>query len=193
MDTTFARTARREQLVEVTIDLLAEVGVEGSSYLRIAERAGISRGVLNYHFGGRAELFSAVVDTVYARGVDEVLALVEAAPSPGEALAAFVRGSVHFYAARRRELRALTAIYTSRAADTVSREQRSEHRREIERVGALLRAGQEAGQLRAFDVDLMTACLRSVLDLAVALTDAGADPGPLADELVRTVHAMTST
>jgi len=190
---TFARDTRRAQLVDVTVGLLADVGVEGTSYLRIAELAEVSRGVLHYHFGSRAGLFSAVVDAVYDLGADEVQSAVEEAASPREALERFVRHSVQFYVEHRRELAALTAIYTSRAADAVRREDRVEHRTEMSRVATLLRAGQGAGQMRRFDVDLMAASVRSLLDLAVALTAAGVEAGPLADELVATVLAMTES
>lgn len=189
---TFAATTRRAQLVDVTIDLLAEAGVEGSSYLRIAERAGVSPGVLHYHFGSRADLFSAVVDAVYALGADVVGEAVRDATSPGAALERFVRGSVHFYADHRRALAALTALYASRSADAVARADRAEHRAEMARIAELLRSGQEAGSMRDFDVELMAASVRGQLDLAAALVAAGTEPGPLADELTRTVRAMTA-
>ncbi len=60
---TFLQSARRAQLVDAAIDALADLGAEQASLVQIAERAGVSRGVVNYHFpGGRRELFEAAVD-----------------------------------------------------------------------------------------------------------------------------------
>lgn len=191
MSTTFLQTHRRAQFVDVAVGLLAEVGADGASILRIAERAGVSRSLVHYHFANLRALHEAVIDHVYALGADEVSPEVETARTASEALAAFVRRSIHFYAERPRELRALTALYTSGAPGGLSRETRPEHQQEVARTRALLRRGQQAGELRDFDVDLMATTIRGVLDLAVVLVCAGTDPHSLGDELVRTVTAMT--
>lgn len=47
---------RRDRLVDVTIDLIAEIGVVGVSHRKIAARADVPVGSLAYHFGGMHEL-----------------------------------------------------------------------------------------------------------------------------------------
>lgn len=191
MSPTFTQTARRAQLVAVAVDALAELGAEQASLVRIAERAGVSRGVLAYHFGGRRELFEAVVDAVHALGREDVHPAVGGALTPRAALAAFVRGSIAFYARHPRHLQALTALYTSRTEDSLRREDRPEHAAEMVATAGLLRDGQVAGEMRDFDVTLMALTVRAVLDTAVGLTAAGADPEVLAEELVATLDAAT--
>ena len=192
MTLTFVRSARRAQLVEAAIRSLADLGVEGASLSRIAEHAGVSRGVVNYHFpGGRRELFEAAVDEIYDVGRREVQPDTESAPSPRRGLASFVRGSIAFYARYPIHLRALTAIYTSRTDDSLRRDERPEHATEMMSTADLLRRGQVTGEMRDFDVTLMALTIRAVLDTAVGLTAAGADPDVLADELVNTLDAAT--
>jgi AcrR family transcriptional regulator len=57
---TFIETARRQQIVAAAIDTIAEVGFAQASLARIAERIGISKGVISYHFIGKDELIRQV-------------------------------------------------------------------------------------------------------------------------------------
>jgi TetR/AcrR family transcriptional regulator, fatty acid metabolism regulator protein len=52
------------------IETIAELGYGQASLARIAERAGISKGVIGYHFAGKDDLLAAVVAEVLARGED---------------------------------------------------------------------------------------------------------------------------
>ena len=52
-DRTFTETARRAQIVAAAIDTIAELGYGQASMARIAERVGITKGVIAYHFDGK--------------------------------------------------------------------------------------------------------------------------------------------
>ena len=58
---TFIETARRAQIVAAAIDTIAEEGYPGASFARIAERLGISRGLISYHFAGKDDLIKQVI------------------------------------------------------------------------------------------------------------------------------------
>ena len=58
---TFIETARRAQIVAAAIDTIADVGYAQASFARIAERLGISRGLISYHFTGKDEIGRAHV------------------------------------------------------------------------------------------------------------------------------------
>jgi betaine-aldehyde dehydrogenase len=62
--------ARRQQLIEVTIDSLAEVGYVGSTLAQIAQRAGVSAGLVAHYFGDKDGLLEATFRTL-ARGIGE--------------------------------------------------------------------------------------------------------------------------
>lgn len=55
-------TQRREQLVEVSRQLFAEKGFEGTSVEEIAARAEVSKPVVYEHFGGKEGIYAVVVD-----------------------------------------------------------------------------------------------------------------------------------
>jgi len=55
----------RAQVIEAAVDCICEEGFGAATVNRIAERAGVTWGVMQYHFGDRGGLFSAVLDTGY--------------------------------------------------------------------------------------------------------------------------------
>jgi betaine-aldehyde dehydrogenase len=59
--------ARRRQLIEVTIDSLAEVGYVGSTLAQIASRAGVSPGLVAHYFGDKDGLLEATFRTLAKR------------------------------------------------------------------------------------------------------------------------------
>ncbi|MBO1752001.1 TetR/AcrR family transcriptional regulator [Actinotalea sp. BY-33] len=55
-------TQRREQLLDVSRQLFAEKGFEGTSVEEIAARAQVSKPVVYEHFGGKEGVYAVVVD-----------------------------------------------------------------------------------------------------------------------------------
>jgi AcrR family transcriptional regulator len=58
---------RKQQIVEVTMDLVAKNGVQATTTSRIAAMAGISEATLYRHFTSRTEMLLAAMDLVYER------------------------------------------------------------------------------------------------------------------------------
>lgn len=59
--------ARKRQIVEVTLDLIAKYGLQGATMSRIAAGAGIRQASLYTHFSSRREILLAALDAVYER------------------------------------------------------------------------------------------------------------------------------
>ncbi|SEP53118.1 TetR/AcrR family transcriptional regulator [Amycolatopsis saalfeldensis] len=189
----FIQAARRKQLVECAIEVIAEVGLARASTVRIARRAGVSRGVLTYHFRDRAELVEQVVQSVYDLGAEALALPMARAGDPRQALLAFIAGSIELYAAQPVAMAALTEIYAdARAADGVSRARHRRHGREMSEMAAMLRAGQSQGLFRDFDVDVMCSTIRSALDGALAHILGGGRAEPYTTELQAIFDAATA-
>jgi AcrR family transcriptional regulator len=58
---------RKRQIVEVTMDVVAKYGVQGTTTSRIAAAAGVSEATLYRHFSSRTEMLLAALDLVYER------------------------------------------------------------------------------------------------------------------------------
>lgn len=88
---------RREQLLELGVELLAGRSLEELSIDLVAERAGISRGLLHHYFGSKQGFHRAVV----RRAADDLVA--RTAPPPGgeplERLGASLAAYVDYVAA----------------------------------------------------------------------------------------------
>ena len=66
----------RAQVIEAAVHCICEEGFGAASMKRIAERAGVTWGVMQYHFGDRGGLFSAVLDAGYQH-LTERLKIIE--------------------------------------------------------------------------------------------------------------------
>jgi AcrR family transcriptional regulator len=63
---------RREQLLDVTSEIVAEQGFRGVSILSVARRAGISRPIVYEHFGDLPGLLAALVEREMAQALAQV-------------------------------------------------------------------------------------------------------------------------
>ena len=69
---------RREQLIDVSRELFAARGYEGTSVEEIAARAQVSKPVVYEHFGGKEGLYAVVVDREVNRLLDGILSSMDA-------------------------------------------------------------------------------------------------------------------
>jgi AcrR family transcriptional regulator len=65
--------ATREALLAAGTELFAERGYDGVPVAAIAEKAGVNKAMINYHFGGKRKLYLAIVSATFA----EIVASVE--------------------------------------------------------------------------------------------------------------------
>lgn len=64
--------ARREQILDVAIDVFGRAGYFGASMNDIAEAAGVTKPVLYQHFDSKSDLYRALLDEVGARMLDAI-------------------------------------------------------------------------------------------------------------------------
>lgn len=164
LDRSFVERARRAQIVQATIDTVADEGLSRASFTRIAKRAGISPSLISYHFASREDLVDEVVATVVA-GLDEASSLrAEGAESYHDALRAVIEGQVHHIATHQREILALGEILRSgRDADGRTRYAASRET-SIAEVVAFFAAGQADGEFRTFDTRAGAVALLAALE-----------------------------
>jgi betaine-aldehyde dehydrogenase len=74
--------SRRRQLIEVTIDSLAELGYVGTTLAQIAGRAGVSAGLVAHYFGDKDGLLDAAFRSLARRVGDHVRARLRQISTP---------------------------------------------------------------------------------------------------------------
>jgi betaine-aldehyde dehydrogenase len=82
--------SRRSQLIEVTIDSLAEVGFMGTTLARIAGRAGVSPGLVSHYFGDKDGLLDAAFRSLARRVGDQVRARLRNIATPRARIQAII-------------------------------------------------------------------------------------------------------
>jgi len=164
---TFTEEARRAQLVDVTIELVADRGYAAASLGRIAESAGITKAGVLYHFPSRQALVEAAYQHVLAAVVATVGAAVGAA-GPADGVSAYVRSMVGHLRERPRHVRMLIEAMTSVAPLTDSKARWSA-------VADLLAAARAARGLTE-PVDLRSAALLIGGGIDAIVAESLADP-----------------
>jgi TetR/AcrR family transcriptional regulator, fatty acid metabolism regulator protein len=161
---TFIETARRAQIVAAAIDTIAEVGYAGASFVRIAERLGISRGLISYHFTGKDDLMKQVVRDVIEKGMAYMRPRILAGSTGPGMLRAYIESNLAFMRENRNGLIAVHEIARSADgrrlfygdSDVIDAVRALEH---------LLSGFQTAGQLRpGFDPHVMAITIRAAID-----------------------------
>lgn len=158
---TFTEAARRAQIVAAAIETLAEVGYARASFAQIARRAGLSStGLISYHFAAKAELMGEVVQHVVGEMGQFMARQMTAASGPREALRIYIEGNCAFIADHPAPMKALLEIFVSGGFDYGAGDERAV----VSPLEQILRAGQETGEFRDFDVTVMATLIQRAVD-----------------------------
>lgn|SRR6185312_754289 len=161
----FAETARRVQIVDCAIETIAELGFAKASVEQIAKRAGVSKGVITYHFPNKEEIVDAIVEKVVAAGRAYMEPRIMAETSAAGRLRAYIESDLEFIDAHRKPLIALVEIAMSaRRADgslVIGPESLAQRTASLEE---LLRAGQRSGEFRRFHTRVMALTIIQAID-----------------------------
>lgn len=166
----FIEAARRVQIVSCAIETIAELGLAQASLAKIAARAGISKGLISYHFQSKDDLIRHVVETVYTAGAAFMVPRLKDSKGATEVLRAYVRSDVAFLVANPVSVRALSEIFSGwRKPDGTMQVDPGSADPVLQPLQSILRSGQRSGEFRRFDVRHMALAIRSGIDAVGAL------------------------
>ncbi|WP_330233793.1 TetR family transcriptional regulator [Nocardia sp. NBC_00508] len=174
---------RRGQIIDSAIELIAEVGHARTSLSRIAEKAGVSKAAVLYHFTNKDELLDEVLNRVIGGLVEQVESAVHAAGTPAEAVSAYIRAMIGHLTAHPAHVRAITEALA--IAELAGHQTIRADASRWKVLAELLAAGQAAGQLRDFDVKTTAVVIGGAIDGLVGqwLAEPDFDLRVAADEL----------
>ncbi|MDQ2774668.1 MAG: TetR family transcriptional regulator [Acidobacteriota bacterium] len=163
----FIETARRKQIIACAIETIAELGYMRASLTQIAQRAGISKGVISYHFAGKEELVREIAKEVYQIAGSFIATRIRSETSARGKLRAYIESNLEFMGRYRQELLALVSILM------YARNKRGEmlfdlvaEKPILEITEGIFLEGQRSGEFRAFATRPMAIALRGVIDAA---------------------------
>jgi TetR/AcrR family transcriptional regulator, fatty acid metabolism regulator protein len=195
---TFTQRKRRDQLVDCAIDAIVDVGYQRASVAEVARRAGVSKGVVTYHFPAKDDLIQAVIADVIAEMAQYLGPRWRAADPerhPERFIAAYIAAWTGYIQAHGRQVLALVRVYNSfRDEAGLPNPAFDARATEVAVVTQILRLGQEAGRLRRFDPAVMAAVMKAALDdlLTQYSDNPGLDLEAYGAELIAMFEAATS-
>ncbi|WP_407547742.1 TetR/AcrR family transcriptional regulator [Streptomyces sp. Pv4-95] len=161
----FIEKARRAQIIDAAIDAIAVRGFAKASMAQIAERAGISKGVISYHFSGKDELIEQVVEQVYEEISVFVGARLEEQAGAAVWLRVYIESVAEYMHGHRTQLAALGEIFSHfRTADGAPRYGVASSEPLYTALEMVFLKGQEEGEFRTFDVRVMAVSLQAGID-----------------------------
>lgn len=186
----FIEQARRAQILQHAIDTIAALGYAQASIGQIAKHAGISKGVITYHFASKDELMDQVVAEVYGDAARFMGPRIEKETTPAGMLREYIESNLAFIDANRNKIVAVMEIVAnSRTEDGKLRYAEAGDESILEPVIEILKWGQETGDFRPFSdfaARVTAMSLRSSIDGAAyrLSVEPELDVGAFAKELV---------
>ncbi len=107
---TFIQSARRAQIIDEAIEVIAEIGWAQTSIRKIAERVGVAMSAVLYHFGNKDNLVEAIIERMYRTALSVIVPAIVSESTATDKLAAYIRGSVAYFDTHRSYLAALTQL-----------------------------------------------------------------------------------
>jgi AcrR family transcriptional regulator len=165
----FARAARKAQIVGCAIEVIAEVGFAQTSIRKIANRVGIAMSAVLYHFGTKDNLVDAIVEHMYRAMLARVVPALDAAPTSADKLDVYIRSCIEYFGTHRVALRALASLGTGYRPSDGRRFEELGLRPDIAaQLAALdpaiiLRAGQKGGEFGDFPVESIATAVRGAV------------------------------
>jgi len=191
--TTFTQRKRREQLLGCAIDVIVDHGFQGMSVGEVARRAGVSKGVVTYHFAVKDDLVYEVVAQIFD-SITEFLESRLGRTTPGTFVADYLTAWIEYYRTHTRYMLAIGEIW-SNFRDETGRRRFGEHavEGELASVERALELGQGDGSRGQFSTRVMAVTMKAALDalLGQLADDPELDLEAYGDELVALFERAT--
>jgi TetR/AcrR family transcriptional repressor of bet genes len=90
MALTRIRDIRRRELLEAALEIIKREGLPASTLSRIADQAGVSKGIVHHYFSGKDQLIEETMRYAHSRRRDDLIQRLRGAANPEQRLAAVV-------------------------------------------------------------------------------------------------------
>ncbi|ABZ83684.1 transcriptional regulator, tetr family, putative [Heliomicrobium modesticaldum Ice1] len=159
-----------EQIFQGAVDIFAEKGFDRATMDEVAERSGVAKGTLYYHFDGKEDLIAFLMEEGLERLSKYVHEAVAGCDDPAEQLRRAIYGLVRFFDQNRDFCQMLLmGVWFNRERQVQFRQIL---RNFYSQLAAIIQAGMERGQLRPMPAELSATGLFgliSVISLRVIL------------------------
>jgi AcrR family transcriptional regulator len=157
--------SRKQQILDIAIQEIVDHGYSNTSVDTIAAKAGISKGVIYYHFNGKREL----IERIYAVLLDELFeyrrSRVENEASAGAKLQAYIQTYFEFMYKHKKAFVAMMEAGIDLASDSQSNPwARDLNDRVFRFIAQIIEDGQKSGEFRAITPLALAPVIQGALD-----------------------------
>jgi len=161
----FIEEARRRQIVETAIQTIATQGFSQASLAEIARKAGISKGVISYHFAGKDELVEEILRSLLQQPAEFIKERVGHHQSALDQLRAYIEANFEFMESHRDNYVALVDLWGRRgSAGEENRCNAEAYEPSRHYLAHMLEAGRERGEFRHLPVRATASLIQASID-----------------------------
>ncbi|MEV6229943.1 TetR/AcrR family transcriptional regulator [Saccharopolyspora shandongensis] len=166
---------------------LADCGYDGLSLTRVAERAGVSKGLIWHYFADKDDLMESTAKATMTTIRDRIANSLDLAEPVPDIIRAALRRIAALTVTHRGELTALNRIvHNLRHPDGTQRLTLEDYEETYQAQESLFRRGQTEGTLRDFDTRVMAITYQGAIDMMLGYLETShphINPDDYADKL----------
>lgn len=161
----FIEQARRAQIINATISVLATNGYVNTSFAKIGKQAGISPSLISYHFKNKEELTEEVYKSILQGRAAHVGAKIAAAQTATDKLRAAIEADIAYMGSQPELFQALVEIlFVARSKVDPDSHRNDDIHAGFMPIAEILKAGQASGEFGEFDAFNMAIIIDSARD-----------------------------
>ncbi|MFF2959793.1 TetR/AcrR family transcriptional regulator [Streptomyces sp. NPDC057963] len=159
---------RRAQIMTAAVEELADCGYDGLSLTRVAERAGVSKGLIWHYFADKDDLMESTVKATMTTIRDRIANSLDLTEPVPDIIRAALRRAAALTATHRGEITALNHIvHNLRRPDGTPRLTLDAYEETYQAQESLFRRGQAEGTLRDFDTRVMAITYQGAIGMMI--------------------------
>ncbi|MFJ5679651.1 TetR/AcrR family transcriptional regulator [Streptomyces sp. NPDC093097] len=177
---------RRAQIITAAVEELADRGYDGLTLTRVAERAGVSKGLIWHYFAGKDDLMESTAKATMTSIRHRIAGTLDLTDPVPDILRAALRQAASLHLTHRVELAALDSIvHNLRHPDGSLRLTFDAYEETYQAQESLFRRGQAEGTLWDFDTRVMAVTYQGAIDVMLGYlrSNPHRDPDDYADKL----------
>jgi len=186
---TLIEEVRRRQIVDTAIETIAQRGFSHTTLNDIAKKAGVSTGVITYHFKNKDDLLEQSIKKLLDAPNAYVLSLVDEQSTHRDRLRTYITANIEFMREHRSQSVALIYSFGSIGSEQERhRIMARQHAKIRKYLTKILKAGQEAEEFGAFRAETVAQIIFAALEgvmLQWVLDEEAIDLALCADELIQ--------
>lgn len=162
---TLIEEVRRKQVIDTAIEAIAQDGFARTSIAEIAKRAGVSTGVITYHFKNKDELLEQCIRRLFEAPNTYVIEKVDTKHTSIEKLETFIEANIEFMLKNRSHSTAMVSSFGAFNSETARHRILARQYTKIRKyLSRILDGGKSRGEFKEFSTEAMAQLIFGTLE-----------------------------